>query len=281
MTISSPQIEKMIVEVYPLGLLDFETAEILAKGLMSSEAKLVSDKANNRLILFDYPEKQQALGVALTKVQVPNQNVRIQVSFKDHTSSDAESLNGRFRIGGVTVIPPEHSEGRFRSENSSLSSLVQQELLIISGGRGSLLVATEVPYEEWLWSYGLQQGFWITSSIRWKDVGAKLIVEPYVMGNKVRVRLIPEFSYLIDNRRLSTIVEQLTTEVIVESGQEIDLGGIPAQDHEFYSRFLVGYDIRHERRSLHITLKPTIESIQNTFPSENPAEDQNVGRFRK
>jgi len=259
--------QKMVAETYPLGLTDFELAESIARDLVSPDGKLVADKANYRLILYDYPDRHATLVEVLRRIRAPAQHVRIQVTFKENAavSSDSFAVDGRARVGSVVVrTPGSPSDGsarvEARQERMSLASIVQQELLVISGGKGHLQVGVDVPYAEWFWNYGTQHGFW-TGSVRWREVGAKLVVEPYVMGDRIRLRLTPEFSYIINQETLTTAIQKLTTEVVVSNGQEIELGGLPVSDREFYSKFLVGYDHEGERRSLRITLRPTIETF--------------------
>ena len=279
---------KMTAEIYPVGLSDFELAEQMAKNIVSPDGKLVADKSGNRLILYDYPDRHEVLRKLLAKVQSPAHNVRIRVAFKDNTEtqSDGVSVDGRLRTGPVVIRSggaPANGSTRIQVTNqrTTFGSNVQQELLVISGGKAKIRIGTDVPYAEWFWTYGLQFGFW-AGEVRWKEVGAQMVVEPYVIGSNIRVRLTPEFSYIVDGQTMATAIEKLSTEVIVADGQEIDLGGLPAADKEFYSRFLVGYSHQGEKRSLHITLKPTIESVQAPgAASDGHGNDRNVGAFRK
>jgi type II secretory pathway component GspD/PulD (secretin) len=255
---STVALAKMEVEVYPLDLADFEAAEKTAAQIVSPEGKLVPDKSGNRLIIYDTPENHLILAKALKKVRAPAANVRIRVSFVGESSQNLEHLG----VDGKVGSDPTKASARVQLENmsSSLASLVQQELLVISGGKAHLRVGTDVPYADWFWNYGIQCKLW-SGPTRWKEVGAQLVVEPYVIGSKVRVRLTPEFSYVLDQETLSTSIEKLTTEVFVENGQEIELGGLTASNRDFYSRFLVGYTHSGEKRNLRIVLKPTIELV--------------------
>jgi len=256
---------KLEVEVYPLGLSDFETAERIANQIVSSEGKLVADKKGNRLILLDYPEKREALRQALTKVLPASCNVRIQVSFLEDNTIDASSLGfqGGGEIGPGVVNPGEGSHFEIKAQESGANTLsfLEQELIVMSGGKAHLRVGTNLPYADWIYSYGVDHGFW-AGAIRWKEVGAQMIVEPYVLDNKqIRIRLTPELSYVVDSRTMTTAIEKLSTEIIVSSGDVIDLGGIPAANKEFYSKFLVGFNRLGEKRSLQIKLKPTVEEL--------------------
>ncbi len=257
--------EEMSVEVYPLGQTDFEMAAKMADTMVSPGGKLLADKAGNRLILYDTAEKHEALRRALSGLKTPLRHVRIRVTFQDRDilQSGGVEVEGRTSVGPVTIETGPRKPGssvsvRARQSNVAQSSLVQQELWVISGGKARLVVATEVPYADWFWNRGLRWGLW-SGAVRWKEVGAQMRVEPYVMENRIRIRLTPEFSYVLDGERLTTAVEKLTTEVVVRDGEEIDLGGLPVADRDFYSRFLVGASYLGEKRSLNIRLLPKIE----------------------
>jgi len=266
------------VEIYPLGILDFELSEKIAKGIVSPEGKLVAEKANNRLIVLDVPARHAELKQAFRQLRPEIHHVRIQVTFAERGVGTTESfrVDGRLSVGSVILRTPDApADGsvRIQADESRLSmaSLVKQELIVLSGSTARIRVGTDIPYADWIWDYGVQRGYWTgaegagyqgAGAVRWREVGAQLVIEPYVLGSTVRVRLTPEFSYILDKDRLTTAVEKLTTEVMVEDGQEIELGGIPVSDREFYSRFLTGYTHDGEKRSLRILLKPTIETTK-------------------
>jgi hypothetical protein len=129
----------------------------------------------------------------------------------------------------------------------------------MSGGRGEIVVAKEVPYADWFQVWGQGYGLW-QPAIRWKEVGARMVVEPVVLNeDTLRVRLTPAFSYLVDGRSLTTAVTQLSTEVVAREGQEIDLGGVPFSDRQFLEKFLVGFNESGETAQARITLKVSID----------------------
>jgi type II secretory pathway component GspD/PulD (secretin) len=256
----------MRVEVYPLGLMDFELASRIAGEIVSKDGKLFPDKAGNRLIVLETDERHAELQQALRKLNVPPRHVRIQVAFEGAAAARGSSLSvgGQTTVGGVTVRggPPTRGSSSISVSGGQMdattSSLVQQELLVISGGKARLFVGEQVPYADWFWAWGLQQGLW-AGSVQWRDVGARMVVEPYVLDRRIRLRLTPEFSYLLDGRRAATAIETMTTEVVVEDGQELDLGGLAAGNREFTTRFLTGYTHMGEKRSLGIKLRARIE----------------------
>lgn len=259
-----PAEDKMKAEVYPLDLTDFESAEALGNSIVSPEGKLFADKANHRLILYDSPQKHEVLRQALAKIRTQVCHVRIQVTFEDRASANLETIQSN----------PAHMQAQ--KIKNILPSIAQQELLVMSGGKARLYIGSEIPYSEWFWNDGIQSKLWNGSGY-WKEVKAQLIVEPYVIGKQIRIRLTPEFSYRFDHRTLTTAVEKLTTEIFVNDGDTIDLSG-QLSDREFYSKFLVGYDQQGEKRSLRIMFKPTIENPQ--LPNSPTYEDPKIGQFR-
>ena len=251
-------------EVYPIGIADFDLVAETAKQMASPEGKIIADATGRRIIVVDKPEVHEQIQKLIKALQIPQQNVRIRVRFDEHGSSRRSSLGagGTVKSGSVTVTttgdPHPGVHVNAIDQSGRMSSMTQQELLVINNGSAALDVTTEVPYYEWIFNYGVLQGFW-TSGTKWKPVGARLRVKPTIMGNNIRIKLTPELSRLVDAETVSVAMEKLSTEVIVGNGQEISLGGLPAEAQEFYSKFLVGYDESRHTRSLNIYLTPTIE----------------------
>jgi len=193
-------------------------------------------------------------------------NVRIVVTGTSDRTSQNRGVEaaGSGTVGGVRIgggrLPPENGVVvRGRASQTQSRDHTRQELLVMSGGRAEISVAEEVPYQEWFEVWGYERGLW-QPGIRWKEVGARMLVEPTIVDEgTLRVRLTPAFSYLIDRQTVTTEVSQLSTEVLVREGQEIDLGGIPMSDRQFLEKFLVGFDERRETSRVRITLKASIE----------------------
>jgi hypothetical protein len=202
---------------------------------------------------------------ALGDEPVPR-NVRIVVTGTSDRTSRRQGVeaSGAGRVGGVRIgggrFPPESGVVvRGGASRSRSRDETRQELLVMSGGRAEIAVAEEVPYQDWFAVWGEGHGLW-QAGIRWKEVGARLVVEPTVLDEgTLRVRLTPAFSYWLDQRTLTTEVSQLTTEVVVREGQEIDLGSVTTTDRQFLERFLVGFDESGETVRLRITLRASTE----------------------
>jgi hypothetical protein len=178
-------------------------------------------------------------------------NIRIQVT----TNRRETGYQRGVEVGRPGDRGPAVRGGLSRSRSGATSVM---DLLVMNGGRGSLRVAQEVPHREWLWTWGVGRGLW--SGVAWQNVETSLLVEPLLQPDgRVRVRVTPRFDYVLDARRMTTEVTELSTEVLVSPGQEVSLGGMPVADQEFRERFLVGLDDRGRTVALDMTLRATVE----------------------
>jgi hypothetical protein len=202
---------------------------------------------------------------ALAADPIPR-NVRIVVTGTSDRTARQQGVEaaGSGRVGDVRIgagrFPPESGVAvRGSASRSRSRDETRQELLVMSGGRGEIVVAKEIPYTDWFQVWGQGYGLW-QPGIQWKKVGARMVVEPVILDDDtLRVRLTPEFTYLLDGRSLTTAVTQLSTEVVAREGQEIDLGGVPFSDRQFLEKFLVGVNEYGETVQTRITLKASID----------------------
>lgn len=251
LAVAQPPERRLDVETYDLGLTDVGAAAQAVRPLLSPDGRVVEDERNHRIIVVDVPEVQTAVRAALRKVEVTARNIRVAVSFRWQSTSARAGV--RLRPRGDTV-----SVGGDLTRTESTTT-ARQELVVLSGGRASLRIADEVPYADWFWTWGLGRGLW-ASGVRWRDVASGMEVEPLALpGGRIRVRLTPYFEYLLDARRQVTRVHALSTEVVANEGEEIALGGVPAEDSEFRERFLIGYDRVRGTSQASITLRATVE----------------------
>lgn len=246
-----PPERRLAVETYDLGLTDVGAAAEAVRPLLSRDGRVVEDRRNHRLIVVDLPEVQRAVRAALRKVEASARNIRLAVTFHWRGTSDRAGVRVRPRGGTVSV------DGDVTQSKSTTTA--RQELLVLSGGRASLRIADEVPYADWFWTWGLGRGLWVQGT-RWRDVASGMEVEPVALpGGRIRVRLTPYFEYMVDAGRQVTRVVELATEVVANEGEEIALGGVPAEDREFRERFLIGYDRARGTSQASITLRATVE----------------------
>jgi hypothetical protein len=258
LSLASSTADRGEVKVYPLGLQDVETAAALARAHLSREGRVFADVPNHRLVVFDRPDVHARIAAALSALDLPDRNVRIEVTHRRGATARRDSLGGSVELGGRGS-----SVGvRGGSSRSTSESTTRQQLVVLDGGRAEISVAEEVPEPEWFWTWGLGRGHWVEGT-RWRDVTTSLLVEPRVLPDgRIRVRLIPRFAYWLDRERRLTEVQELATDVVVADGQEIDVGGVPMQDEVFRERFLLGVDSGGRTSKSEIRLKASADPIR-------------------
>jgi len=258
---------KTEMRVYDLGLTDPGVAADVVRGLLSPDGRVYPDPAQHRLVVSDRPDVHARVAEALRTLNVAPRNIRIEVSARMERTERQRQLeaSGTVRGGPVRVgvgrRPPARTGVVIGGQDSRSRTTVdaRQQLLVLSGGRASLTVAEEVPYSEWLYTWGLGHGLW-AQNVVWQQVGTSMVVEPRVLGNgTILVRLTPRFDYRAAGSSQTVDVNELSTEVIVRPGEEISLGGVPFRDADFRDRFLAGFDESGQTASVEMTLRANVE----------------------
>ncbi len=259
---SAEPVQLKSVEAYPFGNMEAEIIEELAKSLLSEDATILVDKANQRLLVVATSAEQNMLAAALDQTKIPPMNVRIDVRFEqEQTQSDREASirpEGRIIItdrgfGGSIRINP-----TLRNWRGGSTRNVTQSLLVANGRSGTLRVGRDVPYIDWFMEYGRHWRI-IERELRWQKVGSFLSVEPLVIGAgpTIKLKIVPELRGLVNGDPRHVRFTSAATEVTVNSGQTVSIGGMN-DDNEFYSRFLIGGRSGQDNSSLDIRLTPQI-----------------------
>lgn len=248
--------------VYPLLFGDPEALESFAKQVVADEGHVVLDGRGSRLIVVTTPDRHETLNEVLGKADAQTGNVRLDVRFHE-TGATRDTAAGVRGNGDVTIgrdgwsgsieLRPE-----LRHHTTNVRDDTTQTLMVASGREAVLRVGEQVPYLDWLTTYGWQGGY-LTSQVQWQDVGAFLVVTPTILhdGQTVHVRITPELRGLVDGQPLRTSFTSVATELYVRNGETVTLGGF-GKDREFSSRFLIGQSRTGEQRTLDITLSPRI-----------------------
>ena len=257
---------KTEMRVYDLGLTDPGVATDVVRGLLSPEGRVYPDPAQHRLVVSDRPEVHARVAEALRTLHVAPRNIRIEVTARLERTDRERRLDASGTVGGGPVRggagrrPPSRGVEIGGQESRARTSVnARQQLLVLSGGRASLTVAEQVPYAEWLYTWGVTHGLW-AQNIVWQEVGTSMVVEPRVLGNgTILVRLTPRFDYRAGDNSQVVDVNELSTEVVVREGEEITLGGVPFRDADFRERFLAGVDETGQTARVDMTLRATVE----------------------
>ena len=255
------------MRVYDLGLTDVALAADAVRGLLSAEGRVYPDPAQHRLVVSDRPDVHARVAEALRTLNVTPRNIRIEVRGRmDRTARErgigasGTIAEGPVRVGVGQRPPPTTGVVASGQDSRSRTSVdAVQTLLVLSGGQATLTVAEQVPHSQWLYTWGVSHGLW-AQNIVWQEVGTSMVVAPRTLGNgTILVRLTPRFDYRAGGSSQTVDVNELSTEVVVRDGEEIELGGVPFRDESFRERFLAGVDESGQTTQVSMTLRARVE----------------------
>ncbi|MDD2707624.1 MAG: hypothetical protein PHV34_06400 [Verrucomicrobiae bacterium] len=256
------------LQAYAIQPEEFKKAAATIQPMLSADGRIIEDFKNKRLMVLDRPEIQKKISVLYQPWTAPVSNVRIFVRSLDNSQGNSRQIDATWntRVGNATIQrgPPGTQRGiqvRARTVDVMSDSNTQQQILVASGCKAMINVSEEIPDVGWFLFWGAPYGLWATEP-QWKEVGAKLAVQPFVLPNGfIRIRLVPTLNRLVDRQWLITEVQQLATEVTVMDGQEVDLGGLQSKDSEFMRRFFQTYQQGGSARQVQLKLRAVIEEL--------------------
>lgn len=252
-------------KTYDIGFADASNTVAMAGAMLGADGKVFFDASTHHLMVLASSNGHDQVAALIRQVNVPPHNVRIEVKYRGqelNTEREA-SVSGQGAV--VRGHGPTRSafqvRPRLTDTSSTLTSSTAQQILVSSGHPASIFVGETVPYLEWIMDYGVRWGV-VGQQIAWQQVGATLVVEPWVIGDGplIRVRLTPELSGRVDGNPYRTRFTTVATEVVVNDGVPFSLGGLK-ENKDFYSRFLVGVSQSGARQSLDIELTARIVPV--------------------
>ena len=252
-------LEDTVYQAYPAGFGGASNAVEIVQQVIGPDGRVIFDAAGNRLLVWATPAQHAQLAPIVRELNVPPRNVRIDVEFKTRTRNQDRSASvgagGSVSAGGADL----GVSARVRDDASRGHSVTRQTLVVTSGRQASLFVGETVPELDWLMAYAVRGGY-VSGPLAWQKVGSCLVVEPVVIGDgpSVRVRVTPELSGTVDGRPSRIRFASAGTEVVVNDGVAISLGGLD-QNSDVLSRFLIGAAKSGSRYALEITLTPHID----------------------
>jgi hypothetical protein len=186
--------------------------------------------------------------------------VRVSLDAQQSGAQSREGVRGSGRVvigerGGARPsgkVGVESSERRV-TQTTGIFTIVQD------GGESTLVVASSVPsqhvtfYRDWLTRAGM-----LASSVQWRDVGTSLKVRATVLpARRVRVGVTPAISWFSAEAAGVIEVTQASVELVVTSGQPVQIGGARTTLHEL-TREILGVGQRQSTSETRLTLTATV-----------------------
>lgn len=152
----------------------------------------------------------------------------LEAGFIAGTNKTEASTQGYLRFGLLNDSIDINGILRAEKENIDAKLLANPRIMVVDNEEATFDIVTEHPYVERTITAGST-----TETVKFKNVGVKLVVTPHVAGNNMlRLKIAPEFSVLVtrvtvassnvpvvDTRKVNTIA-------LVRDGQAVVLGGL-------------------------------------------------------
>ena len=152
----------------------------------------------------------------------------VEAGFIAGTNKTEASTLGYLRFGLLNDHLDIEAMLRAEKENIDAKLLANPRILVVDNEEATFDIVTEHPYVERTITAGST-----TETVKFKNVGVKLVVTPHVAGdNMLRLKIAPEFGVVIGHVQVSSsnipIVDtrKVNTIALVRDGQAVVLGGL-------------------------------------------------------
>ena len=152
----------------------------------------------------------------------------LAASFSAGTNKTEKTTMGYLRFGLLNDHIDIESILRAEKENIDAKLLANPRILVLDNEEATFDIVTEHPYVERTITSGST-----TETVKFKNVGVKLVVTPHVAGdNMLRLNIAPEFNVLVTRVQVASsnvpVVDtrKVNTIALVKDNQAVVLGGL-------------------------------------------------------
>ena len=152
--------------------------------------------------------------------------------FDAPTAKTSASTYGFMRFGWLSPNIDIDAQLNAEKEITEAKLLANPRILVLDNETALFDIITEHPYVERTVSAGT-----VTESVKFKEVGVKLVVTPHVTRDgMLRLHIMPEFNVFVERVTLSTTdipvvdTRKVDTIALVKDGQTVVLGGMRKKD---------------------------------------------------
>ena len=202
-----------------------------------------------------------ALAAAAGGQALGSKQVRVAIEFRESGSEASDAIDGAGRIV-ITERGVQRSRGALGASSSTTHTTRSSGIFTIvqDGGDSLLRVATRVPYEDvrFYRDYFTGAGY-VSRDVVFESVGTSLKVHADVVGERrIRLRLVPSVSYFSATRAGAIDLTDAATDLEVESGKPVVIGGATTDTNEIIRRIL-GYRRTSTERESSVLLTAVVQ----------------------
>jgi type IV pilus assembly protein PilQ len=263
--------EALVSKIWRLNYANVKEVELALKNFISRQGTVSSNPGTSNIIVTDTESKIKAIDTFIDEIDRITPQILVEVRIYDITSKEALDLGIEWFAGTrtsydpVTGIPDGFNRDPFigsqfsgatskteddvdglirfgwlndsididavlRAQQRDINAklLANPRILVLDNEQAVFDIITENPYVE-----RTITGVTVTETIKFKEVGVKLVVTPHVTRERMlRLHLAPEFGVVIDTVDAITsnvpVVDtrRVDTIALVRDGQTVALGGL-------------------------------------------------------
>lgn len=250
------------------GLQQLPPADLLEAigALIGEDGKVIHTPGSMRLLIQTTDAGHARIRSLIHELGLdrPPRNVRIDVTTRRNLQN--RTSGGGVVINGVVVLDPSGPAFKGKATGGLVNRSTQghqqavQTIVTTEGRSASIFSGEEAARVTWLIDWGRRHGL-IEQHVTMERVGAHLTVTPRVSadGQHITVRLTPQLSAFVDGNPWRVSFTEVATEVTVQNGATIQIGGL-ARDGSDFKRFLTAGGQSTGSDVMEMTLTPTLVS---------------------
>lgn len=208
----------------------------------------------NNLIIRANAEDMVAIEEIVSRLDSPRHHLKITVSRESMRNSNSNniSMRGQQRIVEFDITDeksnrrnPDGAVVAIQQQAQQQTASMQQFIQVLDGGEAFIRIGQHIPYTQ-QWLALTQQFARIQTSTQFVDIDTGFMVRPNTIGNQVELSITPKFSQL--NQAGAITFESLSTVIIVNRGEWVDLGGV-MQLNDDVSRKILNWHSESTRKN--------------------------------
>jgi len=222
------------------------------KALLQPGETVMAEERLQRLIVRAAPERLEQIRQLLEAIDVAAPQVWITV---------AQSANNSFSNGGLLQT------GQGQQDVGS-----SQQLLVMSGEKGSITVGEDIPQVQPIWNFVNGLGL-VPPGVVFQRISTGFSVEPTVIGQNVRLRLTPWMAYQSAKGPGRIEFSEGSTQVTMKNGETLTINNGGSSNSRQSSAFglIMGFGNAQNSSNNSLIVTTLIRDEPPPIPQDPPA----------
>lgn len=192
----------------------------MVRQVLNPTGTVLAEERLNKLVVKDTPDALQRVADLLQQIDQPAPQVRITVDFAG--GGPASGYNAGVAAGTAGPNNAVGVRGNASVYNTNNAVSASQNLLVMSGEKGRIMVGRDLVSVQPYWSYANGLGL-LPQGLLFQTVSTGFAVEPLVIGDNIRLKVIPWISYQSPNGPGQLEFAESATTLNVRNGDSVML----------------------------------------------------------